>query len=117
LHDVLGGHVLHSLLKAISKRSNNENVQRYLKVAAEIYVRLRAQSNRPLEVLKSTGVSAKQIGIFETKLRADQGGTKKTPKNRAMALAECLGDFVGADVVGLGEGKPSAFAMDFLSKF
>ncbi len=113
LHPVLGGAVFRALLKAVSKRANNENVGRFLRVAAEIYVRLRGSSPLPLGVLKSTGVTATQIASLETRLRADTD--KKTPKNRAQAMQETLGDFVGSDVVGLGEGK-TQFALEFLKR-
>jgi hypothetical protein len=77
LHGALGGPLLRALLKvqnkeqtketkfvfysnflqkkktkAVSKRANNENVGRFLRVAAEIYVRLRGASPLPLNVLK-----------------------------------------------------------------
>ena len=113
LHPTLGGPVFRALLKAVSKRPNNENVGRFLRVAAEIYVRLRGVSPLPLGVLKSTGVTASQIASLETRLRGDTD--KKTPKNRAQAMQDTLGDFVGSDVVGLGEGK-TAFALEYLRR-
>ncbi len=122
LHAALGGPLLRALLKAVSKRANNENVGRFLRVAAEIYVRLRNVSPLPLNVLKMTGVTASSIAALETRLRvADADGAaaanKKTPKNRAQALQETLGDFVGGDVLGLGDGKAnSQFALEWLAR-
>lgn len=120
LHPALGGPLLRALLKAVSKRANNENVGRFLRVAAEIYVRLRGVSPLPLNVLKMTGVTASSIAALETRLRvadADGAANKKTPKNRAQALQETLGDFVGGDVLGLGDGKSnSTFALEWLAR-
>ncbi len=113
LHAALGGHVLRALLKAVSKRANNEHVGRFLRVSAEIYVRLRGTSPLPLSVLKMTGVTATQIAGMEARLRADTD--KKTPKNRAQAMQETLGDFVGSDVVGLGEGR-TQFAAEYIRR-
>ncbi len=97
LYDVLGGQVLFSLLRAVAKRANQELVSRVLRIVAEIYVRLRGVSTLPLEVLMSTGVSVAQVQQLESRLQAEHGASKKTPKNRASAFAECLGDFIGRD--------------------
>ena len=113
LHPVLGGHLLHSLLKALSKRSNNELSMRLLRLSAEIYAKLRGAET--MAVLKTTGVTAKCISSFEQRLKTVDGQSKKSPKNRALALQECLGDFIGSDVVGVGEGV-SAFTQSFLEK-
>lgn len=116
LHRVLGNQLLHALLKAVNKRANSDNAMRYLRVAAEIYAKLRGVSPDCLNVLKHTGVSAQSIAAFEARLRTDpDGASKKSPKNRALALKEALGDFVGDDVKSLGSGM-SPMAQEFLAR-
>ena len=116
LHNILGGQVLHGLFIAVSKRANHENTSRFLRVAAEIYIRLSDVCPQTRGVLRDTGVSHSLMQQMENRLRAVDGTSKKTPKNRAKAMTETLGDWVGKDCIGLAAG-PSPIAIAFLKKF
>lgn len=86
------------LLLAVSKRANHELVHRILRIVAEIYVKLGGNSRFILQqiLVAQCRVNQGQLSQLEGRLHKDGGESKKTPKNRANAFAECLGDYVGS---------------------